>query len=264
MENKKKAILVVSFGTSYNETRKRTIGALEKAIGQAYPAWEVRRAFTSQMIINKLAKRDQIKIDNVGEALERLAAEGVDELYVQPTHVMNGMEYDEVVEEVERCGDRFSSVVMGSPLLTTAEDYDAVVEALIGEYAPAEREALVLMGHGTEHHADAAYAALDYHFKAAGHDNVFVGTVEGYPSLDDVLGMLEKREYDKVILAPLMVVAGDHATNDMASDEEDSWKRLLSAAGYAVECRLKGLGEIPAIREIYVDHLRAAAEGGEV
>lgn len=263
MKDAKTAILVTSFGTSYNDSRKAAIEALEKTIADAYPLWEVRRAFTSGMIIEKLARRDGVRIDNVAEALERLATQGVERLYIQPTHVMNGNEYEEVAREAEAFRKRFKSIALGSPLLTASNDYEEVVRVLAEEYAPAPDQALVFMGHGTGHYADAAYAALDYRFKARGHKNIFVGTVEGYPALEDVMGFLEEGNFRKVMLAPLMVVAGDHALNDMAGDEEDSWKSVLTQKGYEVECRLKGLGEIPAIRDIYAAHLRTAIEGTE-
>lgn len=254
----KKAILVVSFGTSYNDTRGATIGATEKAIANAYPDYEIRRAFTSQIIINKLLQRDGLAIDNVTQAMERLVADGVGTLIVQPTHIMNGNEYDDTVAEVAPFVDRFNTLLWGAPLLSATEDYTKLVEIVTAEYAPAKDTALVLMGHGTHHFANAAYAALDYHFKANGHANVFVGAVEGYPEVETVLEMVKGGDYGKVTMAPLMIVAGDHAVNDMAGDDEDSWKTIFEAAGYKVECVLRGLGEYPEIHQMYVDHIAAA------
>ena len=256
----KTAILAVSFGTSHNQTRRVTIEALEQTLSRAYPRWEMRRAFTSQRIIEKLAQRDGLKVDSVKEALERLAAEGFQRVYVQPTHVIKGFEYDEIAAEVECFGSSFESIRLGAPLLSSVEDFDAVVYALAKEYSPAADEALLLMGHGTEHHADTVYPALDYHFKAEGYRNIFVGTVEGYPSLEQVLPFVQEAGYQKVTLAPLLVVAGDHTAKDMAGDGEDSWKSILTRRGYQVTCHVRGLGEIAAIREIYLNHLQAIAE----
>lgn len=259
----KKALLVVSFGTSYNDTREVTIEAIEKDLAAAFPEYETRRAFTSQIIINKLAERDGLEIDNVKEAMERLVADGVGTLLVQPSHVMNGYEYDDMMAEINPYADHFANLYIGTPLLTASEDYGKVADALLAEYTPAEDTALVFMGHGSHHFANATYAALDYFFKAEGHPNVFVGTVEGFPEVDTVLAQVDEAGYRKVLLAPLMVVAGDHATNDMAGDEEDSWKVIFKSAGYEVETALKGMGEIPAIRGLYVEHAQAALQADE-
>lgn len=257
----KKVILVVSFGTSYQDTRDATIGAIEQEIGRAFPDYEIRRAFTSQMIIDKLKKRDNLVIDNVTEAMERLVADGVGTLIVQPTHVMNGFEYDDAVREVSPYAAQFETFAIGRPLLSSTADYQAVEQALAAEYLPADDTALVLMGHGSEHFANASYAALAYHFLANGHKNILVGAVEGYPELNDVISGAQALGVRKVILAPLMVVAGDHASNDMAGDEEGSWKTAFKAAGFGVECILKGMGEYQSIRDIYVSHVRDAIEG---
>ena len=253
----KHVILAVSFGTSYNDSREKTIGGIEKAIAAAYPDYEVRRAFTSQIIIDKLKERDKIEIDNVTEALDRLVADGVKEVIVQPTHVMSGFEYDDVVEEVEKYNDKFDSIKISSPLLTSDEDYTELVEALKAETAEYNEEgtAIVFMGHGTEHESNATYAKLQGVFEDAGMDNYIVGTVEAEPSLEDVVAILKEKGYNKVVLEPLMVVAGDHANNDMAGDEEDSWKTLIEAEGYEVECVLRGLGEFPEVQQIYIKHL---------
>lgn len=258
MKKDKKAILVVSFGTSYEETREKTIGAIERDIQAAYPDYEVRRAFTSGMILKVLAKRDGLHIDNVKEAMESLIADGFQAVYVQPTHILNGEEYDDMVEVIDGYKGQFEVLEIGAPLLTATEDYQKTIKGLMAEFLPLkESESLVLMGHGTEHHVNAVYPALDYHFKAMGYPNVFVGTVEAYPTIEDILKQLEKTGLKKVHLLPFMVVAGDHACNDMAGDEEDSWKEVLKAAGYEVDYTLKGLGEFPSIREIYVEHVTA-------
>lgn len=256
----KKVILVVSFGTSYNDSRDATIGAVEKAIADAFPDYELRRAFTSQIIIDKLKSRDGLEIDNVTEAMERLISDGVGTLVVQPTHVMNGSEYDDMVAEIAPYADRFETLRFGTPLLTSTEDYKNLAAAISGEFEVPDDTALVLMGHGTEHFANCAYAALAYHFLDNGCDNILVGTVEGYPDLEDTMRNVQALGVKKVILTPLMVVAGDHANNDMAGDEEDSWKTQFKAAGYEVDCVLKGMGEYESIRALYVEHVRRAIE----
>lgn len=261
---KKKAILVVSFGTSHAGTREKTIVAIERDIEKAYPHCEVRRAFTSGMILNILARRDGIHIDNVSEALNRLAADGVEEVYIQPTHVINGEEFDDMVSDVADNESRFSKIAIGAPLLTETEDYRRVVDAVMMHVPDLnQRDALVLMGHGTEHHVNAVYPALDYHFKERGYANVFVGTVEGYPDIEVVKKAVNVFSPESVVLLPLMVVAGDHAVNDMAGEEEDSWKRVFEGEGYETRCILKGLGEFPSIRQIYLDHLAEAISSDE-
>lgn len=256
----KKVILVVSFGTSYNDTRELTIDAIEKTIAEAYPDYETRRAFTSQTIIDKLKDRDGLEINNVDEAMQQLVADGVGTLIVQPTHIMNGYEYDEMKADIEPYTDNFASLKYGTPLLTSTEDYLALIEAFKTEIASdlPDDTALVLMGHGTHHFANATYAALDYMFKDQGMKNVFVGTVEGYPELDTVLPRIEEAGYTKVVLQPLMVVAGDHASNDMAGDEEDSWKTVFKAEGFEVEYVLRGLGEYSSIQKMYLSHIENA------
>ena len=254
-------ILTVSFGTSYNDSREVTIGAIEQAIADANPDYEVRRAFTSQIIIDKLKERDGIEIDNVEEAFERLEADGVSELIVQPTHVMSGFEYDDLMEVVKANADKFDSVKVGAPLLTSDEDYDNVVEAITvatEEFDDGET-AVVFMGHGTEHEANATYAKLQTKLTEAGKANYCIGTVEAEPSIEDVVEFAKNGGYKRVVLEPLMVVAGDHANNDMAGDEEDSWKTILTNEGFEVVPVLRGLGEIEAIQSIYADHVKNAA-----
>ena len=263
MEDHKKAILVVSFGTSHADTRERTIGAIETDIAAAYPGYEIRRAFTSGMILKVLAERDRLKIDNVREAMSRLAEDGYAEVFVQPTHVIAGDEYDDMTEAVMEFKSRFEKLTVGTPLLFEAEDYTKVIEAVMAQFPKlTEKEALVLMGHGTEHCINAVYAALDYQFKDMGYKNVFVGTVEAYPSVETVEKQVNAYHPEKVILLPLMVVAGDHAVNDMAGEEEDSWKSVFEKAGYKVECILKGLGEFESVRKIYLEHISSEIENG--
>lgn len=262
----KPVILVVSFGTSYNDSREATIGAIEADIAAAYPDYEVRRAFTAQTVIDILAERDGLEIDNVTEAMDQLVADGVQQVVVQPTHIMNGYEYDDLVEEISAYEDQFDSLALGAPLLTSYEDYESVVDALLAEseYAGSADTALVFMGHGTHHFANAAYSQLEAMMQAAGYVNAFVGTVEGFPTLEIVEGKLATYGAQKVVLAPLMVVAGDHASNDMAGDEEDSWKTILTQDGYEVECVLEGMGQNAAIRALYVEHVGAAIENGSL
>jgi sirohydrochlorin cobaltochelatase len=253
----KPVLLVVSFGTSFDDTREKTIGAIEKALAAAYPDYEQRRAFTSQIIIDKLAKEEGIKIDNVQQAMKRLVKDGVKEVVVQPTHVMNGEEYDSVIEAVEPFEKRFTRITYGQPLLITDADYNAVIDTIAGETAPYadDHTAFVFMGHGTEHSANATYAKLGQMLKARGLSRYYVGTVEASPSLDDVLAELKKTSgITRVVLSPLMIVAGDHANNDMAGDEPDSWKTIMESEGYEVTPVLKGLGEYPGIQSVFVRH----------
>ena len=255
----KKAILVASFGTSHADTRDRTICAIEKDIASTYPDYEIRRAFTSGMILNVLAKRDGIIIDTVSSAMDRLVREGFHTVLVQPTHVINGDEYDDMVEDVMKYQGNFEELIIGSPLLTSTEDYQKVILGIMEKFPELDKkDALVLMGHGTEHHVNAVYAALDYRFKEMGYSNVFVGTVEAYPDVEVVLKQVKAYHPQKVILLPLMAVAGDHASNDMAGEEKDSWKSIFENEGYEVSCILKGLGEFKAIRRIYLEHISTA------
>jgi sirohydrochlorin cobaltochelatase len=259
----KKALLVISFGTSYAGTRKKTIAAAEAALSQAFPEYDLKRAFTSHGVINKLRKRDNLEVDTVSQAVEKLLAEGYTEVLAQPIHVINGTEYHLVVKELRPYSGKFAKFSIGFPLLTHHQDYVAVVDALRAELPAAQTgEAVVLMGHGTAHPADSAYAALDYIFKDEGLPQVYVGTVEGYPTLDTVIKHLEADKIKNVLLMPFMLVAGDHAINDMAGDEADSWKSILEGRGYQVETHIVGLGELEKIRQIYVDHARAALANG--
>lgn len=257
------AVLVVSFGTSYNDSRDITIGAIENAIAAAYPEYDVRRAFTSQIIIDELKERDGLEIDNVTEALDRAVADGIKNLIVQPTHLMSGLEYTDLANELAEYKSDFDSISLGKPLLTSNEDFESVISAITDatkEYDDGET-AIVFMGHGTEAVSNEVYGILQSKISADGFNNYYIGTVEATPSLDDVIAALkENGSYKKVVLEPLMVVAGDHANNDMAGDEEDSWKKTLEAEGYEVECLVRGLGELEAIQQIYVEHIGKAIE----
>lgn len=262
-EEAKPVILVVSFGTSYTDNLDLSIGAVEADIAAAFPGYEIRRAFTAQTVIDILSERDGHAIDNVIEAMDKLVADGITKVVVQPTHVMNGAEYDDMIAEITPYADKFEVMAVGTPLLTSYEDYEAVIAALLAdnENAGSADTALVYMGHGTHHFANATYSQLEAMMHAEGYENAFVGTVEGFPTLEVVQSQVAAYGANKIILMPLMVVAGDHACNDMAGDEEDSWKVILTDAGYDVECVLEGLGQNADIRAIYVDHVKAAIAG---
>lgn len=261
-EEVKPVILAVSFGTSYNDNRDLSIGAVEAELQAAFPEYEVRRAFTAQTVIDILGERDTMDVNNVTEAMDRLVADGVKKVVIQPTHVMNGAEYDDVMAEIAPYADKFDAFAVGAPLLTSHEDYEAVIEALLAdnEHAGSDEVALVYMGHGTHHFANATYSQLEAMMHAEGYENAFVGTVEGFPTLEVVQAQVAAYGAKKIVLMPLMVVAGDHANNDMAGDEEDSWKVILTEAGYEVECVLEGLGQNAGVRAVYVDHVKAAIE----
>lgn len=252
-----KVMLVVSFGTSYNDNRDLSIGGVEKALQKAYPDYQVRRAFTSQIIIDKLKKRDGIEIDNVTQAMDRLVKDGIKEVVIQPTHVMSGFEYDDVVAEVTPYKDKFDSFKIGKTLLTTDADYDEVISIITKETKKYDVDgtAIVFMGHGTEHEANATYAKLQQRMTAAGHKNYFIGTVEATPSLEDMVALVKASGATKVVLLPLMIVAGDHANNDMAGADADSWKSTFEAQGYQVECILTGLGQYDGIQQMLVKHV---------
>ena len=255
-------LLVLSFGTSYNDSRRLTIGAIEGDLEKAFPDFSVRRGFTANIIIDHVQKRDNILIDDVDAALERAVNNGVKNLVVQPTHLMHGLEYDELVEEVGNYSDAFDQVVFGEPLLSSDDDF-ARVEKAITEWTASYDDgetAICFMGHGTEADSNEVYQKMQDLLTKDGYTNYFVGTVEAEPSLDDVLAKVQAGDYKRVVLEPLMVVAGDHANNDMAGDEDGSWKKTFEDAGYEVECLLRGLGENEDIRAIYVDHAKAAID----
>ena len=261
-ESARQAILAVSFGTSYNDSRSITIGGIENALREAFPNFEVRRAFTAQTIIDKLKSRDGILTDNVGEALERAVNDGVKHLVVQPTHLMDGYEYTDLKEELEGYADKFDTLVLSDPLLTSDDDFRLVVEALTDrtkEYDDGST-AVCFMGHGTGAASNSVYGKLQERFAADGFENYYVGTVEAEPSAEDILKAIADKGYNRVVLEPLMVVAGDHANNDMAGDEEDSWKSMFEKKGYQVVCLLDGLGQISDIQQLYVDHAETAIE----
>ena len=254
----KKAILAVSFGTSHNDTRKITIDAIEQDMQAAFPDYALYRAWTSKMIIKKVNARDSVHIFTVKEAMEQMLQDGITDVLVQPTHVINGIENDLMKEDALAYQEQFHSISFGDPLLTSEQDNLAVIEAITSEFKDLEKDdVLVLMGHGTTHYANAIYAALDYTFKDKGYSNIFLGTVEAYPTMESLLKMVHAYKPKKVILAPFMIVAGDHAKNDMASDEPDSWYSQFKAEVYEVEPVLKGLGEYSGIRKLFIEHLKS-------
>ena len=273
-----KELLVVSFGTSFNDSRAEDIGGIESALQDAYPDWAVRRAFTAQIIINHVLARDGEKIDNVEQALERAAANGVKELVIQPTHLMHGAEYDELTQAVDNFRDMFESVEIAEPLLgevgadasVVNADKETVAKAVVQtaveaagydsiEAAAEDGTAFVFMGHGTSHAAKVTYSQMQTQMEDLGFNNAFIGTVEGEPeetSCEAVIGKVKEAGYTNVVLRPLMVVAGDHANNDMAGEDEDSWVSQFEATGAfeKVDTQIAGLGSIPAVQEIYVQH----------
>ena len=275
-------LLVVSFGTSFNDSRVADIKGIEDALQAAYPDWSVRRAFTAQIIINHIQARDGEKIDNMTQALDRAVANGVKNLVVQPTHLMHGAEYDEMCEAIEAYKDQFESVSIAEPMLGEVgsdatvinADKEAVAKAVVAaalsesgyESTAAAKEAgvaYVLMGHGTAHVAKVTYSQMAAQMDKLGYENVFIGTVEGEPedtSCEAVIAAVKEAGYTTVVLRPLMVVAGDHANNDMAGADEDSWKTMFEAAGLTVNCQISGLGRIADVQALYVAHTKAAID----
>ena len=255
-------LLVLSFGSSFNDSRRLNIGAIESDLEKAFPDYSVRRGFTANIVIDHIQNRDGVKIDDVDEAMNRAVDNNVKNLVIQPTHLMNGLEYQELEEQVAQYADAFDKIAIGKPLLTSEDDFKRVEQALVdwtSEYDDGET-AICFMGHGTEAESNEVYQKMQDLLTADGHDNYFVGTVEASPSLEDVLAKVKAGSYKRVVLEPLMVVAGDHANNDMAGEEEDSWKTTFEDAGYEVTCLLRGLGENEAIRQIYVEHAQAAMD----
>lgn len=256
------AILAVSFGTSYQDSREKTIGAIEQALSGAFPEVPVYRAFTSRKIIRKLKERDGLAVDGVEEALKRAKADGVKGLVVQPTHLMDGFEYADLAKVLEGYGDQFEGLELAAPLLGDEDDCEAVLRAITDETAAYDdgETAICFMGHGTKASANAVYRRLQEKLREKGFGNYYIGTVEAKPDLEELASALKAAgRYKKVLLQPLMVVAGDHANQDMAGDE-DSWRCRLEKEGLEVRCILKGLGELPGIQKIYISHAKEAAE----
>ena len=277
-------LLVVSFGTSFNDSRVKDIKGIEDALQEAYPDWSVRRAFTAQIIINHVQARDDEKIDNMQQALDRAVANGVKNLVVQPTHLMHGAEYDEMNELLDQYKDKFEGIAVAEPLLGEVgddatvinADKEAVAKAITAEAvktagyddvaaAAKDGTAFVFMGHGTAHVAKVSYSQMQTTMETLGYTNVFIGTVEGEPedtSCEAVIEKVKEAGFTKVVLRPLMVVAGDHANNDMAGDDEDSWLSQFKAADCfdSVDTQIAGLGEIGDVQQIYIDHAQAAID----
>ena len=255
-------LLVVSFGTSFNDSRRLTVGAIEAALEAAFPAWSVRRGFTSQIIIDHVFSRDGEVMDTGTQALDRAVDNGVKTLVVQPTHLMNGFEYTDLVDELATYVDAFEAIAVGEPLLTTDEDFAVVADAIVEATAAYDdgETAICFMGHGTEADSNGVYAKMQTVLTDKGCANYFVGTVEATPSVEDVLALVQAGNYKKVVLRPLMIVAGDHANNDMAGDDEDSWKSIFEAAGFDVTCVVEGLGQLEAVQNLFVQHAQAAVD----
>ncbi len=260
----KKELLVVSFGTSFNDNRTVTIKAVEDAMDKAFPGYDVRRAFTADTIIEHIYRRDGESIDNVKQALERAKKNGVEELLVQPTHLMNGWEYGDLVKALEKYEGDFASIKIGAPLLTTDDDFARVGEAMIEateELTADDETAVCWMGHGTEAASSGIYAKMQKWFADAGADNHFVGTVEAEPTARDLAQLVKEAGYTKVVLRPMMIVAGDHANNDMADEKDpESWWSMFTAAGLEVQCEIKGLGELAEIQALLADHAKNAKD----
>ena len=257
----KKALLVVSFGTSYEEALPAIVN-IEETCKKAFPDYDFYRAFTSGMIIRKWARTKNVIIHNPDEVMKRLVAEGYEEVICQPTHFLNGLEYDKMMNMLLAYKDQIPTIKVGTPLLTEEEDYKEACEIVMQELEKplAKDEAFVFMGHGTEHFANSAYSQFENMLRDLGHESTYVGTVEGFPSLDYVIRRLKIRDIKKVYVMPLMIVAGDHAHNDMAGDSPDSWVCQFENAGFEVCPIIKGLGEYPGIRRMYVEHAQKAID----
>lgn len=255
----KKGILVVSFGTSHLDTLNKTISQIEENIRKVHRDYKIYRAFTSKMIINILKNKEDYHVNTVTEALGVMKGEGIEHIIVQPTHIINGIENENMINDIIKESGNFKSIKIGVPLLNDTKDYMDVINGFMREMKEISHEsALVCMGHGTTHYSNTSYPALEYMFHDAGYEDVYVGTVEAYPDIETILKKLKKKDYKKVLLTPFMIVAGDHAKNDMAGDSKDSWANILREEGYEVECLLKGLGEYKTVRNIFLAHISEA------
>ena len=259
---KKKAILVVSFGTSHEETREKTLDAIERRIAEEFPDWDVRKAYTSKMIIRILRKRDNLKVDYITEALQRLVDEGFKKVVVIPTHIISGYEFEDVRMISDGFRNRFDTLKIGGAMFSSVNDYEAVINAIEEMYMKRffgddpKGKAMVLMGHGSDHIANACYSELQMRMRRKGIADVYVTTVEGFPSVDYTIEKIQEGDYNKICLVPFLIVAGDHAKNDMAGYDDNSLKTRFTMLGYEVECILEGLGEHKPFQDIFLDHLR--------
>lgn len=254
-----KGLLFASFGTSYDDARANNIDAVAAFLASKMPEYEIAQAYTSNMVRGILSKRG-IDVPDVRTALQQFADKGITEVFIQPGHLLLGEEFDKVCDQAYEVADLFDEVIIGDPVMSSTQDVADLAEILAQQFPPQEKTAVVFMGHGTPQFANVVYAALNYHLEVIDRDDMFVGTVEAFPELDTVMKLVKKGSYDKVVLAPLMLVAGDHAINDMAGDEDDSWANEFKAAGYEVECEVIGLGAMPAIQQMYFDHVQRVLE----
>lgn len=263
----KKAILVVSFGTTFADTRKKTIDIIEEKIRANFPEYEIRRAYTAHIIINRLKKRDNIHVDTPEEALQKLMDENYSEVIIQPLHIIPGLEYDYMKYVVSRFRHKhfFDKISIGRPALffkegrNAPDDYEIFIDAMSGHLN--KEDTFLLMGHGTAHPANASYSCLQQVFRDKGYKNVYIGNVEGYPEIPVIINRLIEDKVDQVTLKPLMLVSGDHARNDMVGEDEDSWQNLLAAKGIKSQADMRSLGEISAFQDIYVQHVKDVING---
>ena len=255
----KKAILVVSFGTSYLDTLEKTIEKAEKQIRDTFSEYDIYRAFTSHKIIKKLQEKYEIFIDTPEAMLEKLYDSGYEEIIMQPLHMIPGEEFIYINKIAEIFKEKFEVLKVGRPIFyyqgieELPQDYSLFIEATKELYE--ENNAVVLMGHGTAHPANSEYGCLQAVFEDEGYENVFVTTVEGYPNFENVISRVKRKNIREVTLAPLMVVAGDHARNDMASDDKESLKSMLEAEGIKVNVYMKGLGENEKFNKLYINRI---------
>lgn len=261
----KRAIVIVSFGTSHKDTREVTLDAIENKVRDTYKDYDVFRSYTSDFITRIIEKKENVHIESPDEIFERLIKEGYDEVLVQPLHVIPGLEYDDLLASFNKYKDQFVRAEIGIPLLYTINieekinDFEMLVNSLKAQVEN-QHKSIVFMGHGTTHSANASYALLERMFNDMGFDNVYIGTVEGYPGLKEVENELKEDKVKELVLMPLMIVAGDHAKNDMAGNEDDSWKSILEKDGYKVSTYLHGLGENAEVQKIYIDKVKSLIE----
>ncbi len=262
MEQKKRAVLIVSFGTTYNETRKKTLDVAVADFEKAFPGYDVFSVYTSRFVKYILKKRDDHFVYNLEEIFDYLKENDYSEVVVQSFHIMNAFESRLVAAKVEEQVENFEKITFGTALFSEHKDYDKAIDAIVPTLpARTDDTAIVMMGHGTDHPSQSAYLMFEHLMHNKGHDNVLIGTIESYPLIDDILLTLKKRQVKKVYLMPLLIVAGDHTLNDLSGDDDDSWKQILKAEGYEVEVYKHSIGELPAIREIFVEHALQARDG---